>query len=215
MAGGRERDGRGCGRGNGLTVFETFVEWVSGAWWTYPLVFAIAMLDAFFPLVPSESVVIAAGVVAAAGDLQLPAVIAVAVAGAFVGDNISYGLGSWLGEHTVKRVLRSERAHRGLDWAERQLIERGTSLIVVARFIPGGRTAVTFASGYIHTMSWRRFAAADALAASLWGTYAGLLGYLGGKQFEDEPWKGLVLAFALAIGLTVLVEWVRHIRKRR
>jgi membrane-associated protein len=188
---------------------------VSGAWWSYPVVFLVSMLDAFFPLVPSESVVITAGVIAGAGDLSLPLVILCASVGAIVGDNISYGLGSWLGEHRVKRVFGGEKSRRAFDWAEDQLQRRGFYLIIVARFVPGGRTAVTFSSGYMHAMPWRRFIVADVIAGFLWGSYAALLGYVGGVQFEQAPWKGLLLAFAVAVGITGLVELVRWLRNRR
>lgn len=196
-------------------MFDQVIDWVSGEWWSYPVIFLVSMLDAFLPVVPSESIVITAGVLAGTGDLSLPLVIVCASAGAFVGDNISYGLGTWFGEHTVKRLFRHERAHRAFDWAEHQLVLRGFYLIVIARFVPGGRTAVTFASGYTHGMTYRRFVVADACAAVIWGSYAALLGYVGGKQFEEAPWKGLLLAFAVALGLAGAVEGVRWLRHRR
>ena len=198
-----------------MNLFNQAVEWISGAWWSYPVVFLVSMIDAFFPLVPSESVVITAGVVSGAGDLSLPAVILFASAGAIVGDNISYGLGTWLGEHTVKRLFRSDKARHGFEWAERQLEVRGFYLIIVARFIPGGRTAVTFASGYTHGMTWRRFIVADVVAGVIWGTYAASLGFFGGKRFEEQPWKGLLLAFVVAVGLAAAVELTRWLRARR
>jgi membrane-associated protein len=198
-----------------LGLFDQFVQWVSGAWWSYPVVFLVSMLDAFFPLVPSESVVITAGVVASTGEMSLPLVIACASVGAIVGDNISYALGSWLGESRVKRVFGGGRSKSAFEWAERQLQVRGFYLIVIARFVPGGRTAVTFSCGYLHAMRWRRFIVADVLAGVLWGSYAALLGYIGGTQFEEAPWKGLLLAFAVAVGVTGLVELVRWLRNRR
>ena len=42
----------------------------------------------------------------------------------------------------------------------------------------------------------------------LWASYAALLGYFGGKQFEDAPWKGLLLAFAIAVSIAGRVELV-------
>ena len=75
-------------------MFDQFITWVSGAWWSYPVIFLVSMLDAFFPFVPSETVVITAGVIASVGDLSLPLVIVCASLGALVGDNISYGLGA-------------------------------------------------------------------------------------------------------------------------
>jgi membrane-associated protein len=196
-------------------LFNQFVDWVSGAWWSYPVVFLVSMLDAFFPFVPSESVVITAGVLSSSGDMILPLVIVCASLGAIVGDNVSYFVGGWLGERRVKRVFGGDKSRRAFEWAESQLKARGFYLIIIARFIPGGRTAVTFSCGYLHAMPWRRFIVADVIAGTLWGTYAALLGYIGGKQFEDAPWKGLLVAFAVAVGVSGLVELVRWLRRRR
>jgi membrane-associated protein len=197
-------------------VFDQFTEWISGAWWSYPLIFAVSMIDAFFPVVPSESVVITAGNLASSGDLWLLGVIAAAAGGAIVGDNISYAIGKYAGEHTVKRLFRSDKARRGFEWAEEQLERRGFYIIVIARFIPGGRTAVTFSSGYTHAMPWRRFIVADVCAGLIWGTYAAMLGYVGGKTFEDQPWKGLFLGFLIAIGVAGAIEAIRwYLGKRR
>jgi membrane protein DedA with SNARE-associated domain len=196
-------------------VFNSLVDAVSGAWWSYPLIFGVAMLDAFFPLVPSETVAITSGVLAGSGDLSLPLCILCAAGGAFVGDNVSYGIGTFLGERTVKRLFRGEKSHRAFEWAERMLAERGMYLVVVARFIPGGRTATTFAAGYVHSFPWRRFVVADAVAASFWGSYTVLLGYLGGRAFEKSPWKGLLIAFAIALLITGGVELGRKLRSRR
>jgi membrane-associated protein len=196
-------------------VFDQFKEWVSGEWWSYAVIFAVSAIDAFFPVVPSESVVITAGNLASSGDLLLIGVIASAAGGAVLGDNISYFIGKWVGEHSVKRLFRSEKARQGFEWAEGQLEARGFYIIVIARFIPGGRTAVTFASGYTHGMTWRRFIVADVCAGLLWATYATMLGYLGGKQFEDAPWKGLLFGFVIAIGVAGGVEALRWYLKRR
>ncbi len=196
-------------------MFQQFVDWVSGAWWSYPVIFSVAMLDAFLPIVPSETVAITGGVLAGSGDLSLPLVILFAATGAIVGDNISYGLGTWLGEHTVKRVFKGEKSRKAFEWAERQLETRGTYLIVIARFIPGGRTAVTFSAGYVHSFRWRSFIVADVVAGVIWGTYTALLGYIGGKSFEDHPTLALLVAFAAAITVTVAIEGVRHLRERR
>jgi membrane-associated protein len=196
-------------------VFDQFVDWVSGSKWSYVAIFVVATLDAFFPIVPSETAVITGGVVASAGDLSLWLVILSASAGAFLGDNISYWLGAWLGERTIKNVFRGEKSRKAFVWAEDQIETRGFYLIIIARFIPGGRTAVTFSSGYTHGISYRRFVVADVIAALIWGTYAAMLGYIGGRQFEEEPWKGLLIAFVAAVSIAGLVELVRHRRDRR
>jgi len=198
-----------------MHLFDQFVEWVSGAWWTYPLVYAVSAIDAFFPLVPSEATVITAGVVAGAGDLSLPLVILCAALGAITGDNICYGLGTWLGERRVKHIFgRSDKTRKAFDWASLQVEQRGFYLIIVGRFIPGGRTAVTFSCGYTRAMPWRRFIVADVIAGVLWASYAALLGYWGGKRFEDAPWKGLLLAFGIAVAASLMIELARRLRAR-
>ncbi len=196
-------------------MFELIVDAVSGSDWSYLIVFAIAMLDAFFPIVPSEATAIAAGVVAGTGGLSVEFVILTAAAGAFVGDNISYAGGHFLGERLTKRFFSSEKSQKRLAWADRMLQERGWYLIIVARFIPGGRTVTTFTAGFTNAINWRRFLFFDAIAAAIWGSYTVLLGYFGGRTFKEEPWKGLLLAFAVALAVTGVVEVVRFVRHRR
>ncbi|HWL33553.1 MAG TPA: DedA family protein [Gaiellaceae bacterium] len=196
-------------------MFESIVDAVSGSDWSYLIVFAIAMLDAFFPIVPSEATAIAAGVVAGTGGLSVEFVILAAATGAFVGDNISYAGGHFLGERLTNRFFSSEKSKQRLAWADRMLQERGWYLIIVARFIPGGRTVTTFTAGFTSAVSWRKFLVFDAIACAIWGSYTVLLGYFGGKTFEEEPWKGLLLAFGIAVAVTGLVEVVRYLRHRR
>ena len=196
-------------------VFESIVDAVSGSNWSYLIIFTIAMLDAFFPIVPSEATAIAGGVVAGAGGLSVEVVILAASLGAIIGDNISFAIGHFLGARVERRFFSSEKSQKRLQWAQRMLEQRGGMLIVVSRFIPGGRTATTFTAGFVETYPWRRFLMFDAIAGVIWGTYCVLLGYYFGKTFEEEPWKALLLAFGLAIGVTVMVEVVRHLYHRR
>ena len=70
---------------------------------------------------------------------------------------------------------------------------------MVARFIPGGRTVTTFTARLVDGMPWHRFIRFDVLAGVIWGAYTVLLGYFGGKSFEEQPWKGLLIAFAIAL----------------
>ena len=196
-------------------MFESLVDAVSGGWWSYLVILAVALVDAFFPLVPSETVLITGGVLASTGDLELWLVILAGAVGAIAGDNVSFGIGTWAGERTVKRWFRGEKAHARFEWAEHQLLTRGAYIIIVARFIPGGRTVTTFSAGYIHAFPWRRFILYDVIAGFVWATYGAMLGYFGGKTFEEQPWKGFVVAFVLATGVALLVEAVRHVRRRR
>ncbi|HEY3069300.1 MAG TPA: DedA family protein [Gaiellaceae bacterium] len=193
-------------------MFQSLTDHVSGSPWTYAFIFALAALDVVFPLVPSETSVILAGVLAASGDLILFAVILVAAGGAILGDNVAYVVGRTAGPWVVRRFFSGGRKRR-VDWAEKQVQERGGYLILVGRFIPGGRTAVTLACGLLE-MRWHRFIRFDVAAGLMWASYAALLGYFGGKAFEESPLKGFAVAFVVALAITGGIEVYRWWKKR-
>src|SRR5688572_31799166 len=92
-------------------MFESLTEYVSGSPWTYLFLFVIAALDVIIPLVPSETSVILAGVLASTGDLHLVLVILFAAAGAIVGDNTAY----WIGRD--RKSTRLNSSHSQISYA--------------------------------------------------------------------------------------------------
>ena len=190
------------------------VEGAMGSPWLYVALLAFAAIDGFFPAVPSESLVITAGVFAATGEPNLFAIIGVAALGAFAGDHISYALGRTAGGRLTGRAAGGSRKAAAFARAGRLLDDRGGTILVVCRYIPGARTAITLTAGAV-AYPLRSFSTFDGIAALSWGTYSALVGYLGGAAFEDEPWKGLALGLGLALGVSAAVELVRHARRRR
>ena len=195
-------------------MFHWLTQLVSGQPLTYLVVFGAAGGDVLFPLIPSETVVITASVVAERGGLVVWLVGAAAAVGAFAGDNASYGLGRWIGEPVARWLFRGEKGEQRLEWGQRQIRRRGPLLVVVGRFIPGGRTASTFAAGTVE-LEWRRFAVADAIGATLWGSYATALGYVGGAAFAHSLWKPLALSLGIAAVVAVGIEGGRRLKRRR
>ncbi|MBM2614041.1 VTT domain-containing protein [Actinoplanes sp. LDG1-06] len=175
----------------------------------YPVILVLALLDAFLPIVPSETVVIAAAVFAVSGVPSLPLIIVMAAVGAFVGDHIGYGLGRLLRRHG-----RPRRLAQAVDRIAPHLHRRGGALILAGRFIPGGRTAIVTTSGATG-YPLARFSLFAALAAVLWAAYSGLIGFVGGAAFESNPALGLAVGLGLALAITVLGELFRYVRARR
>lgn len=194
-------------------MVEALLDFVAESRWTYLLLFALAAADAVFPIVPSEASVITAGVLAATGRIDLGLVIGAAAAGAWVGDNASYVAGRQLGQPIARRVFRGPRARKRLDWAHEQLDRRGAYLVVVSRFVPGGRTATTFTAGLVRYRWLVRFGPLTVVAAVAWALYAALLGYLGGRIFIERPLLALLVALGLAVAVTLAVEGVRRARR--
>ena len=186
----------------------------------YAIAFFVPLLDAFFPVVPSETVVIGIGVLASKSfDARIVPLVVLVAAGAFCGDNISYWLGRRYGSRIADRFLKGERGQRSRDWADRTLNKYGIRLLIVARFVPGGRTAVTLTAGIQH-YDRRRFVLGVGIAAVLWTTYAFGIGLTGGHAFRDNELAAFGLAFGVAAAVTVLVELGRRLagrvsRKRR
>lgn len=182
---------------------------------SYLIAFLFPALDAILPLVPSETVIIALGVATAgSADPRIGVLVALAAGGAFAGDNVCYALGRRFGPAAERRVFSGERGQRRRAWATGALERFGARLIIICRFIPGGRTAVTLTCGVVG-YPWRKFALATGFAGVLWACYAFLLGRLGGTAFEDQPWIGFLMAFGIALAATGLIEAGRRLRPWR
>jgi len=181
--------------------------------WFYLIIFVIAVLDSVLPIVPSETLVIIGGVSAGLGNLWVPLVIVCAICGAFVGDNLSYLLGREASDWVTRRQTRTEKGAKRMQTIVEQVHERGGLLLITARFIPGGRTALTLSCG-VTRQPQRWFMGWAAVAAIIWGHYAALLGFIGGRSFEENHTLAFIIAFVTAFSITALIEVVRWLLKR-
>lgn len=189
-----------------------YLEGIMSSPWIYLAVFAIAFLDGFFPVVPGETSVIASGTAAAAfGSPNITLIIVVAALGAFAGDHVSYCIGRF----GISRIARpGTKREAAFNWARNALNQRGGLVLVVARYIPGGRTAVTITCGAVR-YPLRRFMFFDGIAALSWAIYSAMIGYFAGMIFEERPLLALLLGFAVAMIVAGIVELTRFIMKRR
>jgi membrane protein DedA with SNARE-associated domain len=178
---------------------------------TYLVIVGFVWLDAWFPVVPGETLVLTGAVLAAQGKLSLWLVVLAGLAGAIAGDNFTYLLGAKLGTRAAGKLFRTDKSRGRLAWAEDQL-ERRRWIILVSRFVAGGRTAVMFASGTFQ-MEWRtRFLPFQVAAALLWTGAMALLGYLFGSTFQDSVWLPLLASLPIAAAITGIAQLV--VRRR-
>jgi membrane protein DedA with SNARE-associated domain len=182
--------------------------------WFYLVIFTIALLDSVVPVVPSETTVIVGGIAAGQGDLAIGLVIVLGAAGAYIGDTTAYLLGRRAGNLITRWFFRGEKGADRLLRAGEQIRKRGGLLLITARFIPGGRTALTFSCGLTRQPFWTWFTRWDLVAVIIWASYAGLLGFAFGERFEDDHATAFWWAFGTAVGVTVAIEIVRYVRSR-
>jgi membrane-associated protein len=180
-------------------------------------VLVLAAFDVVMPVLPSESAVILGGVLAWQGRLHPVPLVLAAATGAILGDHLSYGIGRWTQRGRPQPGTpsgRQTKMARLQAWAGRQLDRRGPALLIVARFIPGGRTASTFMAGRT-AYPLRRFTPATIVAGALWAGFATSLGYVGGHTFHEQTLLATGLGILLAVAFAGLVELVLSWRERR
>ncbi|MGV0791633.1 DedA family protein [Mycolicibacterium sp. XJ1819] len=195
-------------------MFDSLLDVLGHAWWAYPLILIFCTFDAVIPALPSETALLTGGILAADGAMALWGVIVMAAVGAFLGDNLAYWIGR-SGERWARRLIgRGEKGRRRMDWAQAELAKHGGALVIVARFIPGGRTATTIACGVLR-FPYRQFLAFDAIGAVLWATITTLIGYVGGRAFADNSLAAFLVSFGVALALGAVVESIRWLRRRR
>jgi membrane protein DedA with SNARE-associated domain len=196
---------------------DTLGDWAAN-WWFLGVIFVIAFLDSVIPVVPSETTVIIGGVAAAstgenAAPYGLALVIAAGAVGAFLGDNTAYAIGRKWAVRFERRAARKAKFEARLEWARTQIRQRGGLLLITARFIPGGRTVLTLSSGITRQpRPW--FVMWTAIAATVWASYAAGLAYVVGDAFEENHTAAFWVAFGTALSVNVVIELIRHIRKR-
>lgn len=188
---------------------------ISASPWFYAVIFIIALLDSVVPVVPSESTVIIGGIAAGQGSLWVLLVIFMGLTGAFCGDSIAYFLGKRFSPWVTRRVGGSKGdGEAKMARAAEQIDRRGGLLLITARFIPGGRTLMTISCGVTRRPYRRWFVPWDIIAASLWATYAAIIGYFFGEVFKDDHTRAFWLAFGTALSITLLIELTRYLRSR-
>ena len=182
--------------------------------WLLLILFIAAAVDAVFPVVPSEGMVITAGMAAAAGHQNLLLVIVIAMLGSVLGESICYLMGRGSGPALHRWMKRQQRRQAVYDKVSGALHSRGGLILMTVRYIPGARMVATLTAGATR-YSFKKFIVFTFLGVTIAYTYVALLGYLGGDAFAHDELKALAFSLGLAAVIGLVVETSRRIAVKR
>lgn len=183
--------------------------------WAYLALFGFLTVDAMIPVVPIQAIMITSGALTVYGNLDLALVILFGGLGMLTGDTIAFVLGrtaghvgrGWLGELRNRYAPRPDeeparnksRTRRAAVRFTRGLRRPGPLVLLLCRFVPGGRMAAGFHAGRTG-YPLKLFLLYDGAAALGWASYGGLVGHVGGTAVTQSAWR----LFAIAAGAAVV-----------
>ncbi len=179
---------------------------------SYLAIFLLTAGDAVVPILPGETTLNAASVLASQGELDLVPVIVAGALGAIVGDSALY----WIarsGPGGIRNRLTQARENDRVERVLQVLGNRAPMLIVFGRYVPGVRFAVNASMGVIE-MPYRRFLLWSSIGGSLWATYTCLLAYSVGTALAEFPLASVVISGVVTTVLIAVIYWF-DVRRRR
>jgi len=186
--------------------------------WTYALVAALAFAEtgAFIGLLaPGETAIVLGGVVAAHGDISLPAMIAIAWVAAAGGDLASFTLGKRLGRRfVITRGPRFGVTAPRLERVEAFFDRHGPKAILVGRFIGLVRAVAPFLAG-ASGMRLRAFLPWSLLGTLVWTSAFTLVGYAFSNSFSAAAGVLTHGALGIAVAAAAALGAREYLRARR
>jgi membrane-associated protein len=181
--------------------------------WAYLALFGFLTVDAMVPVVPIQAIMITSGALTVYGNLNLALVIAIGATGMFVGDSIAYFLGrstgqvgrGWLASLRARCAPKHDdhpreqsKTRKAAVRFTRGLRRPGPLVLLLCRFVPGGRMAAGFHAGRTG-YPLKLFVLYDGAAALCWAGYGGLVGHVGGTAITQSAWRLFAIAAVAAV----------------
>jgi len=186
--------------------------------WVYALLFLIVFAETGLvvtPFLPGDSLLFAAGALAAAGGLNVWAVIALLSVAAVLGDAVNYAAGRFVGPRVFSATDRSSGLHRLLN---REHLQRthaffekyGGKAVILGRFVPIVRTFVPFVAG-AGAMTYARFAVYNVVGGLIWVGICTLAGYaFGTVPIVKNNFSLFALGIVFVSVIPIGIEMIRH-----
>jgi membrane-associated protein len=185
--------------------------------WTYAILFAVIFCETGLvvtPFLPGDSLLFAAGALAALGPLDPMLLFLLLAAAAILGDTVNYWIGHAFGHRWVSknsRFLKREHLERTHRFYERY----GGKTIVLARFVPIVRTFAPFVAG-LGSMTYRRFLVSNVLGGVVWVGLFVWVGYFFGNLPPVRSNFSLVILAIIGLSLLpIAIEYIKHRREQR
>ena len=185
--------------------------------WVYGILFLIVFCETGLvvtPFLPGDSLLFAAGALAAEGGLDLPLLMFLLAAAAILGDTVNYSIGSYVGLRAFRpgnRVLKPEY----MEQTQRFYAKHGGKTIVLARFVPIVRTYAPFVAG-AGRMHYPTFLFYNATGGIVWILIFTVGGFLfGGIPAVQENFGFVIIAIILLSLMPIAIEFLRARRLAR
>jgi membrane-associated protein len=185
--------------------------------WTYPILFLIVFAETGLvvtPILPGDSLLFAAGAIAALGNLDVGLLLVLLIVAAVLGDTVNYWIGARIGRRAFSgdvRFIKQEYLRR----TERFYEKHGGKTIILARFVPIIRTFAPFVAG-VGVMNYRRFIFYNVVGGVVWVALFTLAGYyFGNLAVVRRNFTLVVLAIVVLSVLPIVFEMIKARRERR
>ncbi len=184
--------------------------------WTHLILFAIIVAETGLvvtPVLPGDSLLFAAGALAALGSLDLWLLVVMLIGAAILGDTVNYWVGAWIGPRAFSgnvKLLRKDYLDRTHAFYEKH----GGKTIILARFVPIIRTFAPFVAG-VGAMTYPKFITYNVVGAVLWvGIFVPLGYFFGNMPTVKENFSLVILAIIAISVMPIAVETIRARRSR-
>lgn len=182
---------------------------------TYGVLFFVIFAETGFvvtPFLPGDSLLFAAGAIAALGSLNIWFMVILLILAAILGDTVNYWIGHFLGRKIVDNPKITFINQEHIDKTEQFYKKHGAKTIILARFVPIVRTFAPFVAG-VGSMRYLTFILYNVVGGSIWATLMTLLGYFfGNMQFIRKNFDYAVLTIIILSLLPMIYEYVQNKR---
>ncbi len=182
---------------------------------TYGVLFLIVFAETGFvvtPFLPGDSLLFAAGAIAALGSLNIGGTILLLIVAAVLGDTVNYWIGHFFGRKIVDNPKITFINQEHIDKTEQFYKKHGSKTIILARFVPIVRTFAPFVAG-VGSMHYSTFILYNVIGGIAWVVLFTLLGYFfGNMEFIKENFHYAVFAIIGLSLVPMVYEYIQHKR---